>query len=950
MIKRIISCVLVLLITLSSFPLFSFANEKNETSKLLVRQNQYKVIDVIKSGDEILMKTEDLAFLSAFVLKDEGHNAYFTRGAKTVFVDKERNTVSIEGRSYGLSLNPGCKNIDGIWYLPASQILPWLNVQVGVENGVLTSLPNPFSLWDELYNFDLEDYYFNLGEICSTIGISSFRLESSAFVKNNGLGGLTYLVTDTKSSSMGEENAYYELFSDMVKDVSATDTEIDKWFEHYETFCDTLDMAKGALEAFDNDISKAFDTGNSLTITKNALDLLVYTVLFSEDGESKTDFLKTLIGGSESNSNSGMISAAADVIDEYSNYWDGIYSKIKHHIISGVQDTINSATVLGLLHLANKMTEGWAEAIDRINLRENIMAEALDGYECYTTELDTKSLNNLVNFIMLYLYSYEMNYRAIAIYMESKFRGPQWAHDEYVKKANEAEKLLGKFINVKVMLEDDAESFDFKREKAEKIKETFKEINFRTVPSGVTAVSEIAIYLEIMKDMNLLNLKYNVTDFDGDGDMELISQFDAMMVEDYPSFFVLDPNAMASSSYTSPTFSEYPELKVTNDSKNYYIHSNIDGDYIGEDFYTLENGIWSSVLGYYAFYDYLPSIEDYGITDEKYYKAYGTEIKKDEYEKESSALSDSLKDPEFSNPDYSNIIIKCNTDKALSDLRSFYKWRGQCCFKYHYDINGDGTKDSLYVLYNAADFWQDKCYEVKSFGGENHIYYEDNKITVLVAESTEGGIQLRTCRLDAFNIKNELLGDSLLFEFDIEEGVLRLGDHIYTYNPKGKPFTDEKINYAIDLMGKSPEEVENTVENYFEFGEYDKGIASGDLNGCMLTLIFSENYGIKRENSVLYEMRLTPVSDEKCYLIRGVDTSMTMKEMLKNAENCKTFSDLAPSYDEDGNLSGYETYTVYTHTDNCIYGVTAVFESRSVNSKLSYMKIVKLGEIGHLPE
>ena len=86
MIKRIISCVLVLLITLSSFPLFSFANEKNETSKLLVRQNQYKVIDVIKSGDEILMKTEDLAFLSAFVLKDEGHNAYFTRGAKTVFV------------------------------------------------------------------------------------------------------------------------------------------------------------------------------------------------------------------------------------------------------------------------------------------------------------------------------------------------------------------------------------------------------------------------------------------------------------------------------------------------------------------------------------------------------------------------------------------------------------------------------------------------------------------------------------------------------------------------------------------------------------------------------------------------------------------------------------------------------------------------------------------------
>ena len=117
MIKRLLSLILSLLIITTSMPLLTFADEEPQFAKLLVRQNEYRVIDVIKDGDEIFMKADDLSFLSTFSYSNEGHNTYFTRGAKTVFVDMKSNTVSIKGRNYGLSLNPGCKNIDGVWYL-----------------------------------------------------------------------------------------------------------------------------------------------------------------------------------------------------------------------------------------------------------------------------------------------------------------------------------------------------------------------------------------------------------------------------------------------------------------------------------------------------------------------------------------------------------------------------------------------------------------------------------------------------------------------------------------------------------------------------------------------------------------------------------------------------------------------------------------------------------------
>lgn len=944
MIKRILSLILVFCLMISALPLYTFAKETG-TVKLLVRKENYRVLDVIKEGDEIFMKAEDLSFLSNFTLEEWDKGAYFTRGAKTVYVDKTRNTVSFKGSAYGLSLNPGCKTLEGISYLPASQLLPWLNLQVGVEDGVLTFLPNLFSLWDILNEFDLESYKFDLNEICNTIGISSSYLESSAFLKNNGLGALTYLVSDGNGATMGEENAYYDLFSDMIKDVSATDTSVDSWFDHYDAYCDSLDFFGGVMEVFDKDISEAFDTGNKLSFTKNALDLLVYTALFDTDGESKVDILRTLVGGADASSNKSLVKGALDVIDEYSNYWDGVFSKIKHHIFSGVKDTLNSATVLGLLNIAYKYTEKENEAIDRINLRESIMAEALDGYLCHTTEMNLSSLKDLVNFIMLYLYSYEMNYRAIAIYMESNYRGPQYAHDEYVTKANEAEKMLGYFISLSFTLEDDAESFAFKKEKAEKIREDFKKINFNLVPNVITSFTEIAIFLESMKEMGLLNLKYNLEDIDGDDTFELIAEFDAMGTEGYPSFFVIDPNALSASSYTAPTFSEYPELKVTDEGR-YYIHSKVDGDYTGEDFYSINNGQWQNDFGYYAFYDYSPAEEDYVISEEEYYGSDAQSISAEAYNNLKSELTAKLKSPSFDNPDLSDVQIKCDTKTGLSQIKSYYIWHDNCYYHFDYDVNGDGIEDSAYVFYGAASFWQDKCYEIKSFGGENHLYFKDEKLTVLLAESAKEGVRLRTCRLTLPDSPINLLSGKTIIEFDEDEKSFRIGDYLYAYSPDGKPFKNENIHYLADLIGRSPEEVAAVTDVFNEAEE--KGIAFGELYGSNLSFIFSENYGVPRESSTLQKLTVFPGESERCFIIKGVDTFQSPDEMLKNADNCSQFSDFNPFYGVNGDIIGYETYTTYTHLNGMLLGVKAVFDSKSLNAKLMYMEIELLYDAGDI--
>ena len=106
------------------------------------------------------MKAEDLVELTRFQLNQSGSVFVFTLGKKIVNVDVDANSLSFLGQSY--SIKPVIHHDGGYW-LPLSEMLPWLNVSCSIsDEKILTITPNPLSFWEILSEFNPSDYYFSI--------------------------------------------------------------------------------------------------------------------------------------------------------------------------------------------------------------------------------------------------------------------------------------------------------------------------------------------------------------------------------------------------------------------------------------------------------------------------------------------------------------------------------------------------------------------------------------------------------------------------------------------------------------------------------------------------------------------------------------------------------------------------------------------------------------------
>ena len=164
MMKRMLSLVLAVCLLLALAPAAHGLNGMNELKsvRILAWQEDFRLLDIYQDGDDLLMRAEDLSWLT-----DQPYTEYedifsFTRGSKTVKVDAKSNLIYLAGAQHGIYLANSCHKIDGTWYLPAASVLPWLNTRILVKDGTLQAMPNMFSLWDVVGEFDLADYYMAL--------------------------------------------------------------------------------------------------------------------------------------------------------------------------------------------------------------------------------------------------------------------------------------------------------------------------------------------------------------------------------------------------------------------------------------------------------------------------------------------------------------------------------------------------------------------------------------------------------------------------------------------------------------------------------------------------------------------------------------------------------------------------------------------------------------------
>lgn len=151
-IQQFVAGLLAVVILALSFPMSASAQGENKSVKITIGNckgnNAYN--GFLLKNDDVCIPAADYANITRYTYQESDNAILYTLGDKTIFISKSDGTVQIPAlgvsESYGLKI----ENIiiaDGVTYLPLSQLLPWMNVSVSVEDGNLMVEPDELSFW-----------------------------------------------------------------------------------------------------------------------------------------------------------------------------------------------------------------------------------------------------------------------------------------------------------------------------------------------------------------------------------------------------------------------------------------------------------------------------------------------------------------------------------------------------------------------------------------------------------------------------------------------------------------------------------------------------------------------------------------------------------------------------------------------------------------------------------
>lgn len=219
-IQQFVAGLLAVVILALSFPMSASAQGENKSVKITIGNckgnNAYN--GFLLKNDDVCIPAADYANITRYTYQESDNAILYTLGDKTIFISKSDGTVQIPAlgvsESYGLKI----ENIiiaDGVTYLPLSQLLPWMNVSVSVEDGNLMVEPDELSFWELTAELDSDKYLFNLCEdwgdtFSSRISLAAMMtfdiVVNQRFEKLTG-GGETYTYEQYK-------DAYVEFATD----------------------------------------------------------------------------------------------------------------------------------------------------------------------------------------------------------------------------------------------------------------------------------------------------------------------------------------------------------------------------------------------------------------------------------------------------------------------------------------------------------------------------------------------------------------------------------------------------------------------------------------------------------------------------------------------------------------------------------------------------------------
>ncbi len=190
-----------------------------------------KGFSVIEKDGELYAPTDELNWIfqkhvnskgqKRFFLQENDVNLVFNLGEKNVLFSKTGKTIQVEPVSFTQEYS-GTLVHEGIYYYPLSEILPWMNVECSVDNGILVIKPDMKSVWEISKEIKGDGLQFNIvdemGQDTATV---------AALVTANVIDGFMavfkgefdrLIVIDENGDSWHTVNNYYDCLTEMATD------------------------------------------------------------------------------------------------------------------------------------------------------------------------------------------------------------------------------------------------------------------------------------------------------------------------------------------------------------------------------------------------------------------------------------------------------------------------------------------------------------------------------------------------------------------------------------------------------------------------------------------------------------------------------------------------------------------------------------------------------------
>lgn len=856
--KRLICLLLALVFMLSSIPVSAAAEELNSVYVTIQTGStdsdgntrlQHHNVYALEDGTDLLFSAQDLASFCNFTLSFPDSNTItFTRGYKVVSVDVTTSEVSFytpkninmkSAESAELPSKVVRKNDQ--YYLSAAGMLPRLNVTCMLDDGLLTIIPNPLSLWDFIFDVDLSDYTFDIAYCAEVLGCTEKHVKSLVYSNNDLVDSIVYMI----DADFADSHEYYEIFDRFIQDETVTDNAVQELGDayglaaelagSYTEVCETMDMVFPDFSHI-NDAAFSDAVSTTFTVAESAAKFITYCNLFDHDNSKKLEVLDCFINHYAFQHSDAMVTAASQAKMTYENFWLGLMFQGGYSFIYDLTEEITF--------------EGLRESL-RVNylgmLPDNELLERTEHFEAlkgaarvvYDKQFDPNSREQVSAWYahaFLYFYSVEQIYLGMVQHVIDMKGGQLEQVQSFGKTASKMESMYAKYLASSVYLNSDLFDNEFFTAKSSELLASLPYVTRMPSAGNASSAAEYAIFLSALHDSSIDIDRWTIMDIDCDGIEELLIDFS----DAYYHTLVLDNWAIDHQTYNT-MYCDTTQILQTADGQVFIQYDYNDGESAYTVFRIWDGQHWSDVA---RWQNWLPddsdSWSDFFYSD--YWEVDGVGVDQDTYNQRVAPFL-SATPADFNYMSYDSRSITGDAQALMDDLDTYFQAREGFVKSIPTDVNNDKNTDRIYLLTDASTMWFELM-DCDHSGDDHEIHnIRDHTVTLLLAENYGTEIQLRLQRLNLPYTEAR----AMLKNAKANSNTLTIGDETYYYQEYDTPFSTAPMfatTPADTLVGMTPGEVKSTLKNYEEWIGSGAGCAQGYLGDQLVMVNYASRYGM----------------------------------------------------------------------------------------------------------